>query len=105
MRNRVIGSIVVVAVMAFSPGMLAHTPAGPGAGKAIPDLTGLWEVRISPEGTPTICGDPACRAAAGLAQPRVFTRDAEEPPMLPWPRSNTRLWCPQRTPTPSPARL
>jgi len=85
MRNRLIGSIiVVVAVMAFSPGMLAQTPAGPGAGKAIPDLTGLWEVRINPEGAPTICGEPACRAAAGLAQPRVFTRDAEEPLMLPW---------------------
>src|SRR5206468_332990 len=84
MRNRLIGSIiVVVSVMAFSSGMLAQTPAGPGAGKARPDLTGLWEVRINPEGAPTICGEPACRAAAGLAQPRVFTRDAEEPPMLP----------------------
>jgi hypothetical protein len=85
MRNRLIGSIVVVvAVMAFSPGMLAQTPAGPGAGKGIPDLTGLWEVRINPPGTPpTICGEPACRAAAGLALPQVFTRDAQEPPMLP----------------------
>ena len=80
MRNRLIGSIVVVvAVMAFSPGILAQTPTGPGAGKAIPDLTGLWEVRINPPGTPpTICGEPACRAAAGLALPQVFTRDAEE---------------------------
>src|SRR5437016_13137579 len=85
MRNRLIGSIiVVVAVMAFSPGMLAQTPVRPGAGKAIPDLTGLWEVRINHEGAPTICGEPACRATAGLAQPRVFTRDAEEPPMIPW---------------------
>src|SRR3989442_14588445 len=85
MRNRLIGSIiVVVAVMAFSPGMLAQIPAGPGAGKAIPDLTGLWEVRINPPGAATICGEPACRAAAGLAQPRVFSRDAEEPQMLPW---------------------
>ena len=83
MRNRLIGSIMVmVAVMAFSPAMLAQTPARPGAGKAMPDLTGLWEVRINPEGARTICGEPACRAAAGLAPPRVFTRDAEEPLML-----------------------
>jgi len=85
MRNRLIGSIiVVVAVMAFSPGMFAQNPAPPGAGKTIPDLTALWEVRINPEEAPTICGEPACRAAAGLALPRVFARDAEEPPMLPW---------------------
>src|SRR5437773_11140591 len=94
MRNRLIGSIVVVvAVMAFSPAMLAQTPGRPGAGKAIPDLTALWEVRINPEGAPTICGEPACRAAAGLAQPRVFTRDAEEPPMLP----NTRGWADRKS--------
>ncbi len=74
MRNRLIGSIiVVVAVMAFSPGMLAQTPARPGAGKAIPDLTALWEVRINPEGVQTICGEPA---AAGVHQGRGGAADA-----------------------------
>ena len=63
MRNRLIGSImVVVAVMAFSPGMLAQTPARPGAGKAIPDLTGLWEVRINPRGyKPSVVNPLAAR--------------------------------------------
>src|SRR5438093_5334140 len=101
MRNRLIGSImVVVAIMAFSPGMLAQTPARPGAGKAIPDLTGLWEVRINPEGVQTICGEPACRAAAGLGPPRVFTRDAEEPLMLPWAQEQYKALAP---PTPDAA--
>jgi len=59
MRNRLIGSIiVVVAVMAFSPGMLAQTPAGPGAGKAMPDLTGLWEVALTPRGHQPSVGNP-----------------------------------------------
>ena len=106
MRNRLIGSImVVVAVMAFSPGMLAQTPARPGAGKAMPDLTGLWEVRINPEGAPTICGEPACRAAAGLAQPRVFTRDAEEPPMLPWAQEQYKALAPAANPDAAPRPL
>ena len=103
MRNRLIGSImVVVAVMAFSPGLLAQTPARFGAGKAIPDLTGLWEVRINPEGVQTICGEPACRAAAGLAPPRVFTRDAEEPLMLPWAQEQYKALAPGANPDAAP---
>src|SRR5207245_9533866 len=46
-------------------------------------FNGLWGSRHYPPGGPNLRGEPACRAAAGLAQPRVFTRDAEEPPMLP----------------------
>src|SRR2546422_10313048 len=80
--------------MLSPPARFAKPPAGPGGGKAMPDLTGLGEVRINPEGVQTICGEPACRAAAGLAPPRVFTRDAEEPLMLPWAQEQYKALAP-----------
>ena len=88
MRNRLIGSIVVVvAVIAFSPGMFAQAPAGPGAAKAIPDLSGIWDTRagggVQRTAENAICG-VGCIQPNGVLPPPAPSENVEEPHMLPW---------------------
>ena len=86
MRNRLTGSIfAIVAVLAFSPALLAQTPAPPrsGGAKSTPDLSGVWYadglVSLAPDaGAETV----AKEIAAGRI-PR-FGFSVGEPPMQPW---------------------
>jgi hypothetical protein len=89
MRTLYIGSILVVMVALFviSPDILAQFPArpGPAAGKAIPDLSGIWEThRAVPVTTETaLCGiQSVCNALLRLE--KGAAKKSEEPPMQPW---------------------
>ena len=87
MRNRLLGAIVlVIAVLVFSPGSSAQNAPPSGAGKAIPNLAGVWDVPIDPgrRQTAGLCGEPACRALFGLPAPQRMDKNVEEPQMLPW---------------------
>ena len=74
MRNRFIGSILVVVAVALSSVGLGQVAAQSVAPKAIPDLAGIWDSGacnprnggLGPDGVPS-CG---------------FAK--EEPPMQPW---------------------
>ena len=85
MRNRFIGSIFAAAALAFSPGLLAQTPARPGPGetKAKPDLSGVW----TGNNTVSYAPDAGAEAAArDIAAGRIpwFGFAVGEPPMQPW---------------------
>ncbi len=93
MRNYLVGSIVLVAaVVATSPALVAQSSAqpGPGGAKAIPDLSGVWEARaglgLGRTGASANCLAIAsvCSGLLGLPAPRQRSENIEEPRMLPW---------------------
>ena len=55
---------------------------GAQAGKAVPDLSGVWDTPYS-LGRNDICGEPNCRAVGDLPIPPP-NRPLEEPQMTPW---------------------
>lgn len=85
MQERFLVLLATLAVFVFSPSIQAQTAPQSGAGKAIPDLSGIWEGPLNSPGEPvTLCGEPACRAVRGLPPPRDLSKNLEEPQMLPW---------------------
>ena len=89
MRTCFLGSILVVlALLAISPGVHAQAQGGPGpaATKAMPDLSGSWEGhRLVPVTAKTaLCGiATVCSGLLGVAREPVGD-GSEEPPMQPW---------------------
>ena len=84
MQNRFIGSILmIVAVLAFSPGLLAQTPAGPAGAKSTPDLSGVWIQGGVIGGSPGAGAEANARDITAGRVPR-FGFSVEEPPMQPW---------------------
>ena len=83
MRNRFLGltAIVVGAVLlAFSPVLFAQTAPQRGAGKAIPDLSGIWDnthLRVG------VGGPGTGRSFIGPGDIPATAFTTEEPPMLP----------------------
>ena len=86
MRNCLIGIVLVIAVLVFSPGISAQNAPPSGAAKAIPNLSGLWDVPIDRgRGQAAgLCGESACHALFGLPPPQRLDKNIEEPQMLPW---------------------
>ena len=87
MRNGLIGTIVLmIGLLVVSPGLQAQTAPAPGAGKAIPELSGIWEGRGGIQGGARnqICGIQAlCAQLQGLTV-APNGEVMEEPQMLPW---------------------
>jgi hypothetical protein len=89
MRIYLIGSILVaLALFAISPGMHAQTSAkpGPGAARAIPDLSGSWEAhrQVPVTAETALCGiRNVCNGLLGVSGQPMGER-SEEPQMQPW---------------------
>ena len=83
MRNCFTGSILtIVAMLVFSPGLRAQTPARPGGTQAKPDLSGTWDSsgsRVRLAGPGAFAGGP--RDSLGGVPAAGFTK--EEPSMQP----------------------
>jgi hypothetical protein len=90
MRNAFISSILVaLALLAISPSMHAQTSAkpGPGAAKAIPDLSGSWEGHrpVPVTADTALCGILAvCNGLIGVTRAPMGGEKLEEPEMQPW---------------------
>ncbi len=91
MRNGFIGSILVVlALLAISPGMHGQTSAkpGPGTARAIPDLSGSWEAhrQVPITAETALCGiRNVCNGLLGVAGAREpMGERSAEPEMQPW---------------------
>ena len=85
MRNRFTGSILtIVAVLAFSPVLLAQTPSVPrsGGAKSTPDLSGTWDA--SSDDPVTGPGAFTTALPAGRGGIPIFGFTSEEPPMQSW---------------------
>ena len=89
MRSCMIGLIIfVVAELIILPRAHAQTAPLSGAGKAIPDLSGIWQaVPAGPAAARSPCGEPACLALLGISVPKrlgEIVTTIEEPQMLAW---------------------
>ncbi len=89
MRNGFIGSILVaLALLAISPGIHAQASAnpGPGAARALPDLSGSWEAHrpVPVTAETALCGiRTVCAGLLGTTAAPMGAR-AKEPQMQPW---------------------
>ncbi|MGH9783898.1 MAG: hypothetical protein ACRD88_06890, partial [Terriglobia bacterium] len=82
------GSILTVAVLAFSPGLPAQTPAQPARGetRAVPDLSAVWsldDAGIATSPSPFAASEASGRDVAAGRIP-VFGFSTAEPPLQPW---------------------
>jgi len=90
MRRYSVTSMLEMAfVLAITPALIAQSTekARLGTAKAIPDLSGIWDVPNDDGNRPAnalLCGEPACRAITGLRPAPQMSKNLEEPQMLPW---------------------
>lgn len=89
------GSILTVAVLAFSPGLPAQTPAQPARGetRAVPDLSAVWsldDAGIATSPSPFAASEASGRDVAAGRIP-VFGFSTAEPPLQPWAAEKYRV--------------
>jgi hypothetical protein len=85
MANRFVGPILG-ALLAFSCGLLAQTPAQPRGANATPDFSGIWSLGDPSIATGASPFEASIVARKDIAAGRIpsFGFSTEEPPMQPW---------------------